>query len=128
MASYDLTKINDEILIYSLQPQRFSKLVKLIRKILWRFIRPFHFYQITEFYKMYERQTHEVQQMHQKQDEKIKKFFTSAASAKSDLTFSVRSESIPLMNRIAYLESENESLKMSLKEIKKYLKINSLIE
>ncbi len=114
MESCDLSKLNNELLAYSLQPQRFPLLVKLVRKILWRFIRPFHFYQIQEMSREQERQIQEIKQVAQKQDEKIKNFFASAAS---------RSENIPLINRIAYLESEIEGLKTSLGEIKNHIKI-----
>ena len=128
MEPCDLSKLNNELLAYSLQPQRFSLLVKLIRKLLWRFIRPFHFFQMQEISKIsrfQERQMQEIKQMVQKHDEKIKNFFASVATAKYDLNFTLRSEYTPLINRIAYLESENEVLKASLEEIKNSIKIVS---
>ncbi len=126
MESCDLSKLNNELLAYGLQPQRFPLLVKLVRKILWRFIRPFHFYQIQEISKMsrgQERQIREIKQIAQEQDEKIKNFFESAVSVKYDLNFTLRAEYTPLINRIAYLEIEIEGLKASLEEIKSRIKI-----
>ena len=125
MKSYSLGKINEEMLVYSMRPQRFPRLVNLVRKILWQWIRPFHFYQIEEFYKLHEQQNQELmrfKKMVQGQEEKIKKFLAATSFTKSDLSYAARSEYIPLINRIAYLENENESLKVSLEEIKKFLK------
>ena len=52
MKNNDFNEIGHELLIYSLQPRRFSFFVKLARKILWRVVRPFHFYQIQKFHQL----------------------------------------------------------------------------
>jgi hypothetical protein len=122
MESYNLLKISDEILVYSLQPRRFRVLVKLIRKLLWRFIRPFHFYQIQEIYQLHERQIQALKKMSCEQENKINNFFVTVSSAKSELNSNIRSEYIPLMNRIASLENENDLLIAKIDEIKDFLK------
>jgi hypothetical protein len=125
MRNFDRERISQEILTYSLQPRRYSIFIKLIRNVLWRLARPFHFYHISqalELYKNCERQIQELKSIGEMQEQKINKLFEST-SGMPDLTTRMRVEYLPLMNRITWLEDENESLKTTITEIKNFLKI-----
>lgn len=71
MTKFDHNQVYREIITYSLKPNRFKIIVRMIRKLVWPIIRPFHFYHIQELDDVRARITESIRQNLLTLEEKI---------------------------------------------------------